>query len=754
MFANTFNSGNQGGGGGLFGGQQNKPQGGGLFQSFAPSTPQNQAQGSAFGQIQNQNTGGGIFGQSNTGNTGFGASVGGQQGNAFQGNSMFGQNQPQTQGGLFGQPQNNQGGTFGQPTQGGIFGQPQNQQNQSTTGIFGQSNPVQQQGGAGLFGQTQQQGGAGLFGQTQQQGGTGLFGQTQGGPFGSTPQNNPSTGLFGAVSSTGNSSFMGAQQNQGGNLFGSTNPNQGNSPFGNPTNQGNTFGSNQQTTGLFGAPQQNTNTSGNSPFGGFGSNANPTTSLFGAPQQSNNNSTFSNPANKFGGTSWGVPTPAQPVVQGGSNFQPARSKNIKLDAKHLVKCISALDQFQGCCKEEVRINFIQNGGQPPLVNQQNQTTQPNQVGSMGFAKPQNNSGPLTSLPSFGGANTSLFGGQQQQNTGGFGVNSGNSTLFGGAATTGASNSLFGTNTQTQSPSFFGGQQPQQQGNSLFGGQPQQQTSFLSGQPQQQQGSLFGGQPQQQQGTSLFGAQPQQQGTLFGTQQQQQGTSLFGAQPQQQGTMFGAQQQQQGTSLFGAQPQQQGTMFGAQNPQGQGMSLFGASNPQTAGFSQGGTSLFNPSTPLQAPPSLYPTGLGAGPTQFSQTPQMQQMQPFAAPMPNPYNNGQFAQMISPLFQQQQQQMDPNLQLLLPQLLLGYALNQNQNPQSNDPSAQGNSTLDMINRLITNMSMPKTTEANAKNINTLLNPTPFDEFLKEESNSKWSERQAERRSLFSEAEIREF
>lgn len=64
--------------------------------------------------------------------------------------------------------------------------------------------------------------------------------------------------------------------------------------------------------------------------------------------------------------------------------------------------------------------------------------------------------------------------------------------------------------------------------------------------------------------------------------------------------------------------------------------------------------------------------------------------------------------------------------------------------------------MLNRLVTNMNMARPNDASnpGKNINTLLNPTPFDEYLREESDSKWSDRQSERKSLFSEAEIREF
>lgn len=343
MFTASFSN-NQNQGGGLFNANQNKPQTG-LFQSFAqPSQPQGQAQTQAPGLFgggnQQQQQGGGLFGQSNPqfGST----SQQFQQNSSFQGGSMFGQSNV-SQGGIFGQPQQqNTSGIFGQPSQnppaggglftnttgsqgnqGGIFGQGQGAQGafgQGTQGAFGQAQTSFNQGGQGIFGQPQNTFGQagqsqGLFGQqSQPQGGTGgLF-------SGGTTQGATSTGLFGATSGQ---SFLGNQpQQQGSSLFPGT-----------PTQIGSSlFGANPQ--------QQPTQAGGTGLFGSF-TPATGQTSAFNAAS-----------TNKFGGTSWGVPTPTQPTTQPVvQNMQPVKSKNAKLDNKHLVKCIAALDQFQGCCKE-------------------------------------------------------------------------------------------------------------------------------------------------------------------------------------------------------------------------------------------------------------------------------------------------------------------------------------------------------------------------------------------------------------------
>jgi len=498
--------------------------------------------------------------------------------------------------------------------------------------------------------------------------------------MGNQQQPQPST-------SFGSSPFGTNQNAQGGTgLFGNSPPTS-NSPFG-----GNNT---QQNTGFLGNPQQQQNSNqGGSLFGTFAPSNNQqqgqTSSLFGQsnPQQQNNSGfgttsialgAGNNNNNKLGGTSWGVPTNQQ-QPSGTQNIQPVRSKNPKLDAKHLVKCIAALDQFQGCCKEEIRINYIQCGGQQPSITQQQAQ------GSAGFAKPPNS--PLTTTPSFG---------VSQGNTGGF-LSQGQNQNTGG--------------------SLFGAKPAGQQGGSLFGAsqQPVQNQGGFG----QTGGSLFGQQQQQQQQTSAFG---QQGGSLFGSP-----SGFAGNQTQQPqgGSLFGQQQQQQQPSLFGASQPAQSSLFGAQ-PQ-----------PSTPFF--GGTQT---SSPLQAPPSLFTTA-GSAPTQsnpslFGATPQMtpgtpqygQQYGQQSTPS-NLMNTGNFAQMAAPLFQAPQQQMDPSMQLLLPQLLINALATQHQN-QNQTGTAQPNPTLDLVNKMISNLAVTKAAEHNnlfgSASQTNFLSPTPFDDFLKE-------------------------
>jgi nuclear pore complex protein Nup98-Nup96 len=347
-----------------FGQIQNNPSfgqntgGQGLF----PGQQQQTLQGGPFGQSNPNQGGGGIFGQS-TQQTIAPGLFGGQQ--QQSGNSgLFGQQTPTNTAGNFGNQQPSTSNVFGGPqqgNQGGIFGQQSQPAQQG--GLFGmQSNNTSQQTGTNPQGQ-------GLFGASgsTQQGG-GLFGQSNL----SATSNSP----FGGVANNANQSFLGNQGNtfQGGsNLFGGANQNQN-------QNQGiGLFGSTQPSTSPFGAPnqgasnlfggntqQQQSAPGGNPLFGTFASPAqNATGNAFGAPNQSNlfggqpqaqqfgqNQNAFNqntNSSNKLGGTSWGVPTNPVGATQA-SLVQPVRSKNSKLDAKHLVKCIVALDQFQGLSK--------------------------------------------------------------------------------------------------------------------------------------------------------------------------------------------------------------------------------------------------------------------------------------------------------------------------------------------------------------------------------------------------------------------
>lgn len=716
---------------------QQQPAGGGLFNNAnKPATanglfgsqPQQQGaglfggnQGGAFGQQPQQNTGfmqpaqpqQGLFGSQPAAGGGIFGSNPPQQGQGMFGG---GQQQSQPQQGIFGGQQPQQGGLFGgqqqqQPATGmGLFGG--QQQQPQGTGIFGQAQPPQQT--TGLFGGQQQQG-AGLFGQTQQQQPqqTGLFG-------GATQA--PTTGLFGAATTNANTSFLGQQPQQQQSPFGA-NPSA--SPFG-----GNSiFGQQQPSTG-FGQqtqPQQQPNTGGLFNTFAPGGQQQPgqtgmfqqapattgSTSIFG-------NTAFNNPAgtssNKLGGTSWGVPTnlnttPSVNSVSVGTQVQAVKSKNSKLDAKHLVKCIAALDQFNGLSKEEIRISYIQSGGQQPTINQQ-QT--PAAFGNTAFKPLGTGLGAQTSLPSFGGLasnntipaqGTSLFG-QPQQTATSQGAFMQAKPAFGQAATT----SPFG---QQQGTSLFGQQPQQQQGTSLFGGATQQQpsTSLFGQTATTTTPSLFGQQPapafgqaQTQPATSLFGGAAQQQPTSLFGQPAQQTTSLFGQQPAQTSSLFGQQAQQPATSLFGQPAQQQATP-----------SLFGAQPAST--------SLFGQTAPTVG------TALGQTPSLFGQP------QTTPAPAQTGFFNqpaSAFSQLANPLFQGQQP-IDPNLQMLLPQLLLSYALAQ---PQQTGSDQASNPTMDLLGKLTTLVSQ-LTINQNQQN-QTVSTPaaasTPFDEFMKEARNDR--------------------
>lgn len=603
--------------GGLFSQQNKPPFGSNNNSSFGQpqnSYGQNAPGPNMFGSVQPQQPqqGGGIFGQSNVNQTG----------------GMLGQNMAQgnPSGGLFGGAQQQQTGTpglFGAPPTSNAFGNQQGNQG----GIFGQA-PQQPPQGGGLFGmQTNPVGGQptnsqgqGFFGASNNSQGGGIFGQP-----------NQNSGGFTAASNNINQSFLGNQGNsfQGnGNLFGAGNQSQGgaglfgntqapsNPPFGNPP---------QASNNLFGAAQQpQPNAGGNSLFSTFANNnvqtnqapqgnlfggPNTTSNLFGQAQQGlNQNPTPFNANtsmnNKLGGTSWGVPTNpqgTQPIVGAQTiSVQPIKSKNTKLDAKHLVKCITALDQFQGLSKEELRVNFIQTGGQQPALAQQQ--------GNAGFKPlaPVANSG-IPSLPSFGGS----------QNLG----PAGGSNFFGNQASSNQPN-LFAKPMGTAPTSgVFGNQQ--QQTNSLFGAQPQSmpmqpQTNSLfnagNNASLYQQGNANSQQPQ----NSLFGATPA--ANNFNQTPAFTGNSLFNL-PNNQ-TNFNQSPLQPPPSLFNTpnMPQNQtgtGTLFGMNNNSGN--SLFGQPNvAQPPNFGQVlGNSILN-STPSY--PNAYNTSLAPNPlnTTYPQT----------------------------------------------------------------------------------------------------------------------------------------
>lgn len=379
MFGSTFGNTNQNQS--PFGTQQAKPNTG--FFSQTTTSPFGQSTSSPFGQPQNTSP----FGQ-NTGGQGM---FSGQTQQTQQGGGFFGQSNPNQGGGIFGQstPQTNTPGLFGgqqQTGNAGLFGSQQpptsnafgGQQQGNQGGLFGQASQPAQQGG--LFGmQSTNTGGQtgmnpqgqGLFGGSNNTQGVGVGG----GLFGQPNLNTATTSPFGGAASNSNQSFLGSQGSsfQGSsNLFGGSNPNQGGGMFGNTQPTTSPFGAPTQSSNLFGGntqQQPQPNTGGNPLFGTFANpTPNTTSNVFGAPaatttmfggqnqpqqsfgqaQNAFNPTTSIN--NKLGGTSWGVPTNPIGGAQAGP-MQPIRSKNTKLDAKHLVKCIAALDQFQGLCKE-------------------------------------------------------------------------------------------------------------------------------------------------------------------------------------------------------------------------------------------------------------------------------------------------------------------------------------------------------------------------------------------------------------------
>lgn len=177
-------------------------------------------------------------------------------------------------------------------------------------------------------------------------------------------------------------------------------------------------------------------------------------------------------------------------------------------------------------------------------------------------------------------------------------------------------------------------------------------------------SLFGQAGQQTQ--PLFGANPQQsiQGVFVQNQQQQVPTSLFDM------------NQAAKTSLFSGQPTT--SLFGTnQNLQSQAAANIFGNQPQASPAQQ--NSLFNNA---EQPQSLFAAQPQVQPSFFTQPQQVAT-----------------AQLSSPLFQTPQMQaLDPNLQILLPQLLLSYAMNQPTSALSNfDPN--NNPTMDLLSKLTT-------------------------------------------------------
>ncbi|KAG8169893.1 hypothetical protein KVR01_000638 [Diaporthe batatas] len=342
-------------GGGLFG--QNKPAtGGGLFGSTT-ATSQPAPAGGLFGS-----TGGttGGFGATNTATTGFGSNTGG---------GLFGntQNKPATTTGFtsgFGSGTTGTG--FGANT-GTSTGFGQNTATNTGGGLFGNTNTQQANTGGGLFGGNAQQQpqstgfGTGGFGQTNtQQPGGGLFGNqnkpaatTGGGLFGNTGAQQNTGGLFGGANTNTNTNAFGqnnTQQQGGGGLFGVANkPATGGGLFG-----GATTGQTGQTGGgLFGGlgsnnqtQQQQTGTT--SLFGNLGGNQNQNkTSLFGGQTgQSTGGGLFGNQnTQQVGGGLFGQSTAQQPQQNALGNSLFGASQNSQPGPQALTASIGDVNAY-------------------------------------------------------------------------------------------------------------------------------------------------------------------------------------------------------------------------------------------------------------------------------------------------------------------------------------------------------------------------------------------------------------------------
>ena len=456
------------------------------------------------------------------------------------------------------QPQQPQGGLFGQPSQpsgGGLFGQPQQPPQPQGTSMFGQQS---QPSGGGLFGQQNNAGatGGGLFGSKPAGSafGASTGGGAGGGLFGQSTTQPSGGGLFGQASQPSSTGFsFGANNNQQqqqqqppstGFSFGANNQQQQNKPmfggFGTSTSQpqqpggsGFTFGAGGTGTGgfgsgssgfTFGANNNNNNQQQQQqqkPGGLFGSSSTPSTGMgssfggFGTGNNAQNSQQQNKPAFSFGGFGAGGSQPSQPSAGtgGGGLF----------------------------------------GSQP---------SQPS-TGTGGGLFGSQPSQPST------GTGGGLFGSQPNQSG------------AGGTATSGfgSGGGLFGAK-----PAGAGGT-----GGGLFGQSQPSGTSGTGG------GGLFGNNQQQNKPAFSFGGGT---GGAAGS-----------------GTGAGAGAAGTGGGLFGSQPSQPaagggGGLFGQSQPAGTGSGLFGQSQP--AGASGGGLfgSSFN--KPLGASAPAPGTGGAAAP----------------------------------------------------------------------------------------------------------------------------------------------
>ena len=381
----------------------------------------------------------GAFGSSGFGATGFGANT--QTNTGFgasntTGTGLFGASQPAATTG-FGATSGTTG--FGSTnTGGGLFGAAK----PATGGLFGATSTPAAQTGGGLFGNSGTTG----FGATN----------TASTGFGAANNNNNTTGggLFGSTNTT---------TPAGGGLFGAKPATTGTGAFGSTTTGG--FGANNTATntggGLFGNTAGQTNTTGGGLFGN-NQQQQPATTGFGA------NTGFGAQAQNTGGGLFGAAKPATGGLFGSST--PAASTG------------TGGGLFGNTSTQPAATGFgTTNTAQPA-------------AGGLFGAKPAATTGGL-----FGNTNTA-----QPGNTGGGLFGLGGTTQTQQPATGGGLFGSLGQSTQQKPNSLFGASQPAA-GTSLFGGQNNQQSGGLFGASTAQQQPQAGGL-----GSSLFGATQNQQ----------------------------------------------------------------------------------------------------------------------------------------------------------------------------------------------------------------------------------------------------
>ena len=424
---------------------------------------------------------------------------------------------------------------------------------------------------------------------------------------------------FGQGTTNAMNTGFGANNTSSGGLFGQTpTTGFGSSPFGNVSNTNNAFSS-TNVSNPFGASSQG-NTGGlfgqrtNTTTGAFGQQPS-TGGLFGQQQQQNPGSGFfgnrANTGNAFGsGSTFGT--------GGGGLFGNMTTGGTTFGSN----TGSAGGLFGQKPNQPVSGGLFGNkpGGGPFGTQQTNNSLfGTNNNTNTGGIFGQNTNTTNTSSSLFGRQNNQPFGtatgssvfGNQQNVASPFGQTQASGGLFGNTNTSGTSGGLFGQKTQPfQSTGTSFGNKPA--GGGLFGQNTQQQpTSGLFGQnTQQQSGGLFGAKPAgTTSGSGLFGNQ-QQPGGLFGSKP----TGLFGS--SSTGTANNASTwgnsstvggNTQGGGLFNNKPS---VTFG-----GTTGGLFGSNNSNTSNFNStntGSGSLFGSS-------SNTSTGLGGSGGLFGNKP---------------------------------------------------------------------------------------------------------------------------------------